>query len=121
MHSPNTAFMASADASATPRTERYFPGRLCLRHAAAMDPLEGVSSLDAEGPDDIRGPTRVHVWTTVRGARITVSLPRERPLTQQIRDWAEDHAHRTLDDTGEARGGFSFNLSFPEESRPTVK
>jgi hypothetical protein len=89
-----------------------------MRDDDAMDPLEGVKYVEGNAAD-VRGPLGVYTWQTERGAHITVSIPRDRRLTQKIRDSAEEHAHRTLEESGDERAGFSFNLRF-SESEPSI-
>ena len=75
--------------------------------------MDGVEYVPGEA-DPRRGPTGVYNWVSDRGARITMSLPRERPFTQQLRDFAETSAHRTMDESDEPVGGFNFAVSFAD-------
>jgi hypothetical protein len=76
--------------------------------------MDGVEHVP--GAADARGPTGVYAWVTSRGARITLSLPRDRPFTSEIRRFAEEQAHRDLDESDEHVGGFNFNVSFPKQT-----
>jgi hypothetical protein len=75
--------------------------------------MEGVEYVlgDADG----RGVTGVYNWVTSRGARITMSLPRERPITQHLRELAEAEPHRTLDESDEPVAGFNFAVTFSDD------
>jgi hypothetical protein len=72
-----------------------------------MDGVRYVAG-DADG----RGPTGVYSWVTSRGARITLSLPRDKAPTEQLRQFVEEEAHRTQDESDETVGGFNFAVSF---------
>ena len=76
--------------------------------------MQGVRYVDGEA--DGRGPTGVYSWVTERGARITVSLPRARELTQELRQFAEEQAHQTMDESDEPIGGFNFAVNVPADT-----
>jgi hypothetical protein len=76
--------------------------------------MDGVEYVP--GDADARGVTGVYNWVTSRSVRITMSLPRDRPFTQELREFAEAEAHRTRDESDEPVGGFNFAVSFSDEA-----
>ena len=78
-----------------------------------MDAMDGVRYV--AGDADGRGPTGVYSWVTGRGVKITMSLPRDKPLTEQLRQFAEEEAHRTMDESDEPVGGFNFAVGFSDD------